>query len=56
MFSKLTTPKGTPAYYEFDGTGTVTGLLSGVVPQSLASPSGIVTSWEPALSRVFRAA
>ena len=30
----------TPAYYEFEGTGTLTGLLAGIVPHKLASPTG----------------
>ena len=30
----------TPAYYEFSGIGTLTGLLSGIVPHKLASPTG----------------
>ena len=30
----------TPAYYEFSGTGTLTGLLSGIVPHKVASPTG----------------
>ena len=30
----------TPAYYEFSGTGTLTGLLSGIVPHNVASPTG----------------
>ena len=31
------------AYYEFEGTGTLAGLLAGVVPHKLAFPS--VPSW-----------
>ena len=30
----------TPGYYEFSGIGTLTGLLSGIVPHKLASPTG----------------
>ena len=38
------------AYYEFKGTGTLTGLLAGSVPHKLASPTGTVLSYQP----VFR--
>jgi hypothetical protein len=31
----------TPAYYEFEGIGTLTGLLSGIVPHKVASPRGV---------------
>ena len=31
----------TPAYYEFSGTGMLTGRLSGIVPHRVASPSGL---------------
>jgi len=32
----------TPAYYEFSGIGTLTGLLSGIVPHNVASPRGVL--------------
>mgnify|MGYP002019256136 CR=1 FL=1 len=32
----------TPAYYEFEGIGTLTGLLSGIVPHNVASPRGLL--------------
>ena len=35
------------AYYEFEGTGTLTGLLAGIAPHKLASPSARVTSRNP---------
>ena len=30
------------AYYEFEGIGTLTGLLSGIVPHNVASPRGLL--------------
>ena len=30
----------TPAYYRFEGTGSLVGLLAGIVPQKGASPTG----------------
>ena len=41
----LMTPRTeqSPSYYEFEGTGTLAGLLGGVVPHNLASQS--VPSW-----------
>ena len=35
------------AYYEFEGIGTLTGLLSGIVPHKLASPRGNDTQGNP---------
>lgn len=43
-------PEEVVAYYEFKGTGTLTGLLAGSVPHKLASPTGTVLSYQP----VFR--
>ena len=37
----------TPAYYEFSGIGTLTGLLSGIVPHKLASPTGFEPVLQP---------
>ena len=34
-------PNDTPAYYTFEGTGTLVGLLAGIVPHKVASPRGI---------------
>ena len=33
-------PDATPAHYEFEGTGTLVGLLAGIVPHKVASPTG----------------
>ena len=52
----LMTPRAdqTPAYYEFEGIGTVTGLLAGIAPHKLASPTGpnrlqtAIDRWFPA--------
>ncbi len=33
-------PNDTPAYYTFEGTGTLVGLLAGIVPHKVASPTG----------------
>ena len=35
----------TPAYYRFEGTGTLVGLLAGIVPQKGASPTGPGRLW-----------
>ena len=34
-------------YYRFSGTGSVTGLLSGILPLSMASPRGTDTQGNP---------
>ncbi len=34
-------------YYRSSGTGTITGLLSGIVPHKLASPRGNDTQGNP---------
>ena len=33
-------PDETPAHYGFEGTGTLVGLLAGIVPHKVASPTG----------------
>ena len=33
-------PDETPAHYSFEGTGTLVGLLAGIVPHKVASPTG----------------
>ena len=33
------------SYYEFEGIGTLTRLLSGIVPHNVASPRGIALMW-----------
>ena len=33
-------PDDTPAHYRFEGTGTLVGLLAGIVPLKVASPRG----------------
>ena len=43
-----------PAYYEFEGTGTITGLLSGIAPHKWASPMGIDQRWTRPLEMVAR--
>ena len=40
-------PNDTPAYYTFEGTGTLVGLLAGIVPHKVASLS--VPSWNQVL-------
>ncbi len=37
------------AYYEFEGIGTLVGLLSGIVPHKVASPREIALMWTPKL-------
>ena len=36
----------TGRYYTFHGTGTLTKLVGGLVPQKLASPTGFDTLWK----------
>ena len=47
-------PNHTPAYYTFEGTGTLVGLLAGIVPHKVASPTGLELNFElPPAEEVF---